>query len=329
MRIALSSFILLAAPLLGAFPPTASRAEAPQSPRVREAFDIRYHDADYRQALDVFSPAEVNNAQVVLVVHGGSWMMGDKNFYGLYRGVGRYLAEKGMVAVLINYRLSPLVRYPAHVQDVARAYAWVCCNIGKYGGDPERIFLCGHSAGGHLVALLATDDAYLKDSALKLTDRNRKALRGVIGVSGVYRIPPPAEYDHVAAGIVELWMQRFGLDSGPSPTLGAMAAGAGKKLNPFRVAFGEDPEVCKQASPLAHVHAGLPPFLLINAERDLASLPEMAHDFAEALRKAGCSIETLKAPDRHHNNILFRMRDSDDVVGKAITDFISRQADSR
>jgi acetyl esterase/lipase len=328
MRIPVFSSTLAAA-ALAALVPCSGPAEAPEAPKLREVFDLRYHTADFRQALDVIGPAAARNAPVVIVIHGGSWMIGDKDFFGLYRGVGRFLAQKGMVAVLINYRLSPMVRHPEHVKDVARAYAWVCRNIAKYGGDPDRIFLCGHSAGGHLAALLATDESYLKEPALKLSDRDRKALRGVIGVSGVYRIPPASEYDDLAAGVVDLWMRRVGLDAPPSPTLGAMVAGAGKGLNPFRRAFGEDPEVCKQASPLTHVHSGLPPFLLTNAEHDIPTLPEMATEFTAALRKAGCSVESFQAPGRTHHDILFRVRDKDDVVGKAICDFVAAHGDSR
>src|SRR5438270_867168 len=77
---------------------------------------------------------------------------------------------------------------------VGRADAWTRRHVRDYGGDPDRIILCGHSAGGHLVALLATDETYLKDPALKLTDADRAAIRGVIGVCGVYRVPGPQEF---------------------------------------------------------------------------------------------------------------------------------------
>ena len=142
-----------------------------------------------RQKLDVFSPKGACNRPVVIFVHGGGWMIGDKNMFGLYRGVGRFLASKGYVAVLVNYRLSPGVKHPEHVRDVARAFAWMRRHIAEHGGAADQIFLAGHSAGGHLVSLLATDPRYLKAPELKLRDRDRAAIRGVISVSGVYRIP--------------------------------------------------------------------------------------------------------------------------------------------
>ena len=115
----------------------------------------RYANGGSRNELDVFAPKGEKGERfpVVIFIHGGTWMFGDKDFFGMYRGAGKYLAKNGVVAVMINYRLSPLVRHPEHARDVARAYAWTVKKIEKYGGDPDRIILAGHSAGGHLAAL--------------------------------------------------------------------------------------------------------------------------------------------------------------------------------
>jgi acetyl esterase/lipase len=83
-----------------------------------------------------------------------------------------------------NYRLSPGVQHPEHIKDVARAFAWTHKHIGGYGGRPDELFLCGHSAGGHLISLLATDESYLKAEGLSLKD-----VKGVMSISGVYAIP--------------------------------------------------------------------------------------------------------------------------------------------
>src|SRR5262249_10941217 len=128
--------------------------------------------------------------------------IGDKNLLGLYRGFGRFLARHGIVAVMINYRLSPAVKHPEHVKDVARAFAWTRRHIKDYGGDPDRIFLCGHSAGGHLVSLLATNQEYLKDKCLDLKDEDRAAIRGVISVCGVYLIPSDDEFTSLVADML-------------------------------------------------------------------------------------------------------------------------------
>jgi acetyl esterase/lipase len=296
------------------------------APALREVLDVRYAEASALQKLDVLAPADAHSAPVVLVLHGGGWVRGDKDFAGRYRAVGRFLARSGSVAVLVNYRLSPAVQHPEHVKDVARAFAWARRHAADYGGDPGRIFLCGHSAGGHLAALLATDGCYLRAPELNLGEADRASLRGVIGVSGVYRIPGPEEYDRWAEPYLGRFMKRAGVDEAASPRLGAFLKETGKELNPFRLAFGDDPEVCRRASPVGHVRPGLPPFLLVSAERDLPGLPKMADDFAAALRRAGVAVERKEAAGRTHNSVLFRAAEKDDPVGRAILDFIARPA---
>src|SRR5262245_12611998 len=131
---------------------------------VREELGVAYRqgpDADpVRHRLDLYLPAGREGFPVVVLVHGGAWMVGDNRCCGLYSSVGRYLASRGIGVAMPNYRLSPRVRHPHHVRDVAEAVAWTRANIAQYGGDPSRLFLMGHSAGGHLVSLLATDRTY-------------------------------------------------------------------------------------------------------------------------------------------------------------------------
>jgi acetyl esterase/lipase len=121
---------------------------------------------------------------VLFFVHGGAWKSGDKKIYG---PLGQLFARRGIGTVIINYRLSPKVKHPAHVEDVARAFAWTVRNVPRYGGRADQVFACGHSAGGHLVALLATDATYLKVHKLGLD-----SIKGVLALSGVYLIIPGA-----------------------------------------------------------------------------------------------------------------------------------------
>lgn len=115
---------------------------------------------------------------VIVFVHGGSWDSGDKNFRAggadVYANVGRYYAARGIGVAVINYRLQPRVKWPAQVEDVNAAVAWVRSRALAYGGQPERLFLMGHSAGTHLAAMVA----------LTATPEMRPSLRGVIAVSG-------------------------------------------------------------------------------------------------------------------------------------------------
>jgi acetyl esterase/lipase len=137
-----------------------------------------------KNKLDLYLPKGEHDFPVVFFVHGGAWRNGHKDYFGVYSTFGMSLARQGIGAVVPNYRLSPEVQHPDHIKDVAKAFAWTCKNIAKYGGRPDQIFVCGHSAGGHLVSLLATDDTYLKAEGLTL-----KAIRGAIPMSGVYSIP--------------------------------------------------------------------------------------------------------------------------------------------
>lgn len=157
------------------------RAQIP-SASVETISDILYFDGlgfnPQRNVLDVYRPQGARGAPVLVFVHGGGWTSGDKLFYGY---LGRAFASRGYVTVIPNYRLSPEVRHPVHVRDVARAVAWVYRAIASYGGDPERIVLMGHSAGGHLVSLLALDDRYLGEQGL-----TPEIVDGVLPISGVY-----------------------------------------------------------------------------------------------------------------------------------------------
>jgi acetyl esterase/lipase len=319
----------LLAVLLAVLAPGVSRADVgapkPKTYAVKRTLDLRYADDSASQKLDVFSPKGLDNAPVVCVVHGGAWMIGDKNLLGFYRSIGIFFAEHGYVAVMINYRLSPFVKHPEHVKDVARAFAWTRANIKKYGGDPDRIFLCGHSAGGHLVALLASDESYLKDPALKLTNEDRAALRGVMSVCGVYRIPAPDEFQEMVRHMIEdLTKQLAAKTDAPLMMMAPSLLRPPKVPNPFRLVFGDDADVCKEASPLTHIHKGMPPFLILYAESELPTLEEMAKEFDKALENAGNEAEVTKIKDCDHNFILFKLAVPDDPAAAALLKFLAK-----
>jgi acetyl esterase/lipase len=147
--------------------------------------DIAYYegaDADAKKhKLDIYTPKGLKDFPVVFFIHGGTWSSGDRKMYG---NMGQMFASQGIGVVVISYRLSPAVTHPAHIEDVARAFAWTHANIAKYGGRADRVFVAGHSAGGHLTSLLAANPEYLKKHGL-----SAKNIRGLIPISGVYDIP--------------------------------------------------------------------------------------------------------------------------------------------
>ena len=177
--------------VLCAIPLHTAHAAAEDGPT--KSFEIEKHvnlpyrqdkDADPdRHKLDLYIPKGQKDFPVLMFVHGGSWKSGNKS---LYAPLGALFAKNGIGVAVINYRLSSKdgkIKHPDHINDVAAAFAWVHGNIGKYGGKKDRIFISGHSAGGHLVSLLATNESYLKEHKLDLT-----SIRGVISLSGVYEI---------------------------------------------------------------------------------------------------------------------------------------------
>ncbi len=137
-----------------------------------------------RQALDVYVPKNTAKSPlpVVLFFYGGSWDSGNKQDY-LF--VAEALCSQGFVVVIADYRVYPAVTFPALMQDPASALNWVINHIAQYQGDPNRLFLLGHSAGAHLATLLSMDAHYL--AAVGLTTH---VVRGVIGLAGPYDFLP-------------------------------------------------------------------------------------------------------------------------------------------
>jgi acetyl esterase/lipase len=196
----------------------------PLSLAVEKHADIAYRtdpDADpVRHKLDLYAPKGRKDFPVLLFVHGGSWRSGNKN---LYTALGNALARTGIGVVVTNYRLSPQVKHPAHAEDVAKAFAWTRANVAKYGGRTDRLYVSGHSAGGHLVSLLATDPSYLKAE-----NRSPADIRGVIAISGVFEIMPDIRLFHSA----------FGRDEAVCKLASPLSHVKGKHP-PFLIAYGD------------------------------------------------------------------------------------------
>ncbi len=136
-----------------------------------------------RHMLDVYRPmAGAGKAPVIVFFYGGNWVSGDR---GDYAFVGRALAARGFVVVVPDYRLYPQVSYPGFLDDAAQAVGWTRREIAAHGGDPERIFLMGHSAGAYNAAMLAVDPRWLCKQGEKPS-----TLRGWIGLAGPYDFLP-------------------------------------------------------------------------------------------------------------------------------------------
>lgn len=115
-----------------------------------------------RQRLDIWAPVETTAASrlpVVIFFYGGGWHSGSRHDYGF---AGRAFAERGFLTIIPDYRLAPKSRWPDFLQDGAAAVAWARAHVAEHGGDPDRIALAGHSAGGYNAAMLALDPQWLR-----------------------------------------------------------------------------------------------------------------------------------------------------------------------
>ena len=155
----------------------------------RSSADLAYGNHP-RKKVDVYLPTQpladkalaAGGAPMVVFFYGGSWSSGDR---ADYRFVGEALASQGIAVVVADYRLSPEVRYPVFLQDSAQAMRWAFDNAQKYGANPNRIFVMGHSAGAYNAAMLALDKRWLAGAGL-----SPARLAGWIGLAGPYDFLP-------------------------------------------------------------------------------------------------------------------------------------------
>jgi acetyl esterase/lipase len=258
--------------------------------QVRDERNLAYvegAEADpVKHKLDLFLPPEGKPFPTIVWIHGGAWKEGDKR---LYDRLGARFAESGIGFAPINYRLSPAVKHPEHVKDCAKAFAWVHGNIGKRGGAADRLFVMGHSAGGHLTALLALDPQYLDE--LKVP---KGAIKGAIPMSGVYWVPPL-----------------------PGDTKGF--------LRILPQAFGSDPDVCRLASPVTHVKNAACPFLVLTETTDnLQVRPSMGRLLTAVEQEGVKDFQFVDAEERDHMTIVTRMLGlAADPYRQRVIDFVN------
>ena len=195
---------------------------------------------------------------VVLFVHGGNWNAGDKDIYGF---LGRNFAKNDIVTVIPNYTLSPNADYNTMAQQIAQALQWAQMHIADYGGNPQQIYLMGHSAGGHLIALIATNPKYLENvSAIKGIILNDAA--GLDMKSYLEKIPPTA-------------------------------------VDNYDVTWTTNPNNWKEASPVYFLSEKTPPFLIYIGDKTYPSIKSQNATFLEALHQFQPSVEAIHLNKKH------------------------------
>jgi arylformamidase len=240
-----------AATLLALF---AFAAQAASPGDIHRLDDLPY-GPDARQRMDVFLPAAPQRAPMLLMVHGGAWMVGDKSMSRVVDAkVAHWVGERGYIVVSINYRMVPEVDVQAQARDVATALATVQARAAGWGGDPSRLVLMGHSAGAHLVALLSADPA-------------RAAAQGAAA-----------------------WRGAVVLDSAAIDTVALMSR---RHLRFYDRVFGADPAYWRSVSPTAALTPRAVPTLVVCSTLRRDDSCGQAKVFVDRARAVGARSELL------------------------------------
>lgn len=248
-------------------------------------------ESDANAAGTAPSDSPEKGAPVLVYVHGGAWIMGEKREQGI--PMMHELARRGWVCVAINYRLSPKYSWPDHIVDVKRALAYVRSHIAEYGGDPNFIAISGGSAGGHLSALAAvTSDDSSWQPGFEDADTSVAACVPFYGVHDVTGDPEASgRYDQ---GLVDLLGERV-----------------------MKVTVADDPERYAQASPDQRITPSAPPMLVFQGVNDTLVPVEVARRFVERLRTISTQpVAYVELPlTQHAFDILFSVRCRSTTLG--------------
>ena len=224
---------------------------------VKESVDITSATSP---KLNVFVPRNSKSKQlpVLIFVHGGNWNSGRKGTYDL---LGRNFASKGVITVIPDYTLSPNANYDTMAQQVARAIEWTKNNIGQYNGNPNAIYVTGHSAGGHLVALAVMNPKYEIDpssvSGIILNDAAGLDMKNYLEEN-----PPTAKNDYIAT-------------------------------------WTSEPVKWKDASPIYFLNKNTPPFLIYVGDKTYASIKTANNRFIDGLHQYQPKVELVHLNKKH------------------------------
>jgi len=237
---------------------TESGVEARLPAGTRVVRDVAY-GSDPRQRFDVYAPAQASDAPVIVMVHGGGWRRGDKAMPGVVVNKVAYWVPRGAVVISVDYRMLPDTPPLEQARDVARALALAQRRAATWGADPDRFVLMGHSAGAHLVALLAARPELAREQG------------------------------------AHSWRGTVSLDSA---CLDVMQTLRGRHLPLYDEAFGNNPADWLAASPFQQLRAPVAPFLAVCSSRRRDSCPQ-AHAFVNKMHLLGSRGRVLEEELSH------------------------------
>lgn len=243
------------------------------------------------RTLDLYLPAE-KGAPVLVFVHGGGWNSGDKDLrvggLDVYGNIGRFYASQGILTAVIDYRLMPEVTWRGQAEDVARAVAWAHANAAAHGGDPERLFVMGHSAGGHLAAHVALNQGLQRSVGL-----GEGAIDGLIVASGA-ALDLLDDTTYLTED-VRYYEKRFG---------------------------PRDPVAWAAASPITHVDERDVPVLVLYATGESKGLRRQATHFAERLKAVQVETQVIPVPGQSHERMVLVLSHPERVAVPEILHFV-------
>ena len=261
--------------------------------KVNRSKNIIYLTADSTnniaaQKLNVFAPHKQQTLKEVLIfIYGGNWNSGKRSLYSFF---GNRLARKEVVTVIIDYPKSPKANYDEMAMDAAIAVKWVKENIENYGGDPNKIFVAGHSAGGHLATLITVSNKYFD----KLSISN--PIKGAVLID--------------AAGLdMYGYLKQENFAEG----------------NTYVQTFTNNPATWKEASPLYQLHKPMTPMLIYEGEKTYPSIKIGNQKFVEALNKLGYYPAYYILKRKKHVPMITQFLNSYNPRYKEIIEFIRKE----
>lgn len=263
------------------------------SAQIRKKKDITYIEGSKseRQQLDVYYPKDTKKKKDVFVFfHGGSWRSGKKDTYKFF---GKRMARKGFVTVIANYTLAPKADYHMMADDASKAVRWVYNNIEEYGGDSTKITVSGHSAGGHLAALITVDDSFKK-----LGMKNPVYKTVLIDAFGLD---------------MKTYFEKYDNDY---------------SKNLLRV-FTKNPEEWKAGSPIYSINSSVKtPFLVLKGSKTYPAIIESSQDFYDKLIASGGEAKIKTVKGKKHIGMMVQFFFSWNKTYDTMIDFIrSKPAD--
>jgi acetyl esterase/lipase len=259
-------------------------AKAPKD-GVTVARDQAYGE-DPKQKFDVYKPAKAERAPVVVFVHGGAYVRGDKRVNDeIYGNVTMWFARQGAVGINMTYRLAPAAAYPSGAEDVGMVVQWLKRNAAAQGGDPDKIFLIGHSAGATHVATYAFNP--------KLHSAEGPGVAGVVLMSGRYRLEIDVKDPN------------------------------SKNMQAY---FGSDPAQYADRSAINHIGGAKTPVFIVVAQYDNPGLDVSGGELFAALCKRDRACPRFTRLVQHnHLSMVHHFNTADEAIGREILDFMAKR----